>query len=110
MNIFVVIEEKENDCLLLCADADEETAIKQRDYFSSILTGNVRIAEIELTNKRLGFKSVLVDSNELEHLLNCMDNQKFIHEQNEETQKEWQEIIDKANRNMRRVWLNQSIN
>lgn len=52
---------------------------------------------------------VLVDSDELEHLLNCMDNQKFIHEQNKNTQKEWQEIIDKANKKMRQVWLDQTI-
>lgn len=48
-------------------------------------------------------KTVTVDADELEHLLNCMDNQKFIHEQDEETKKEWQNIIDTANRNMRKV-------
>src|SRR5687768_10147373 len=33
---------------------------------------------------------VVVGADALEHLLNCLDNQKFIHEQNEPTQKEWQ--------------------
>lgn len=53
-------------------------------------------------------KTVTVDADELEHLLNCMDNQKFIYEQSENTQKEWQEIIDKANRKMRQVWIEQT--
>lgn len=52
-------------------------------------------------------KKIIVNANELEHLLNCMDNQKFIHEQSEETQKEWQEIIDQANRKMRKRMMEQ---
>ncbi|MDP4170149.1 MAG: hypothetical protein Q8906_06020 [Bacillota bacterium] len=49
---------------------------------------------------------ILIDEDKLEHLLNCLDNQKFIHEQNEETQKEWQKIIDKANHEMREILNN----
>lgn len=40
--------------------------------------------------------SIMIDADKFEHLLNCMRNQKFIHEQNKETQKEWQKIIDEA--------------
>jgi hypothetical protein len=53
-------------------------------------------------------KNVIVNADALEHLLNCMDNQKFIHEQSKDTQKEWQEIIDKANREMRRTLIEQT--
>lgn len=45
---------------------------------------------------------IIVDIDEMEHLLNCMDNQKFIHEQNEKTREEWQNVIDSANRKMRK--------
>lgn len=41
-------------------------------------------------------QTVMIDTDQFEHLLNCMCNQKFIHEQSAKTQKEWQEIIDKA--------------
>lgn len=110
MNIFVVVQENKEGSLLLCAEVDKVTAEKQMEYYKTFIpTQRIRLAEIELTNKRLQFKGVLVDSNELEHLLNCMDNQKFIHEQNEDTQKEWQEIIDKANRKMRQVWVDHAI-
>lgn len=40
--------------------------------------------------------NITMDTDKLEHLLNCMCNQKFIHEMSPEVQKEWQEIIDKA--------------
>lgn len=39
---------------------------------------------------------ITIGADQFEHLLNCMCNQKFIHEMNQETQKEWQETIDKA--------------
>ena len=41
-------------------------------------------------------KQILIDADKFDHLLNCMCNQKYIHEQSPETQTEWQEIIDKA--------------
>jgi hypothetical protein len=90
------------------------------DYINTITikadiqeNGIIRIAETGLFIGRLdgvGIESVLpfkiptyetekqitVGADQFEHLLNCMCNQKFIHEQNEETQKEWQEIIDKS--------------
>ncbi len=51
--------------------------------------------------------TVTVDADKLEHLLNCMDNQKYIHEQKPRTQIEWQRTIDAANREMRKIWLDQ---
>jgi SOS-response transcriptional repressor LexA len=39
---------------------------------------------------------MLIDADKLEHLLNCMANKNFIHEQTEETQKEWQSVYDMA--------------
>ena len=41
-------------------------------------------------------KLVVMTSDELEHLLNCMCNQKYIHERSKEVQKDWQGIIDKS--------------
>lgn len=41
-------------------------------------------------------REVSIGVDQFEHLLNCMCNQKFIHEQSIEGQKEWQEIIDKS--------------
>jgi hypothetical protein len=40
--------------------------------------------------------STVIQNDVLEHLLNCMANQKFINEQSPEIQKEWQNIIDQA--------------
>jgi DNA-binding transcriptional regulator YhcF (GntR family) len=39
---------------------------------------------------------MLMDAHALEHLLNCMANKNFIHEQTEEVQKEWQNVYDTA--------------
>lgn len=47
---------------------------------------------------------ITIDEDFFEHLLNCMCNQKYIHEQSEETQKEWQEIIDTAYHKARGLW------
>lgn len=58
MNIFVVIKEHEQGSILLCADVDKETAEKQLEYHQSISVNkeyNYRLAEIELTNKRLQY-------------------------------------------------------
>lgn len=41
-------------------------------------------------------RMIEIDADLLEHILNCMCNQKFIHEQKPEMQKEWQSAIDKA--------------
>jgi hypothetical protein len=55
MNIFVVVQENEKGSLLLSADVDRATAEKGLAYHKSISNNNVRLAEIELTNKRLQF-------------------------------------------------------
>jgi hypothetical protein len=55
MNIFVVVQEFKEGSLLLCADVDKATALKQLEYFKSLSNGKFRLAEIELTNKRLQF-------------------------------------------------------
>lgn len=53
--------------------------------------------ETEVTFKTEELKKlVFIDKDKFEHLLNCMCNQKYIHEQSEAVQREWQEIIDKA--------------
>lgn len=39
---------------------------------------------------------ITIDKNKFEHLLNCMCNQKYIHEQCKEVQEDWQSIIDKS--------------
>jgi len=41
-------------------------------------------------------KEITINADKFEHLLNCMCNQKFIQEQSEEVQKNWQDIIDKS--------------
>jgi len=48
-------------------------------------------------------RNVNINRNILEHLLNCMCNQKYIHEQNAETKAEWQEIIDKSYHEVRSI-------
>lgn len=40
--------------------------------------------------------TITISLDEYEHLLNCLCNQKFIHEQKPEVQEEWQGIFDKA--------------
>ena len=40
--------------------------------------------------------SITMNKDKFEHLLNCMCNQKYIHEQCSKVKKDWQEIIDKA--------------
>lgn len=57
--------------------------------------------------KKISTNKIIIDADKLEHLLNCMDNQKFIHEQKPATQKEWQSVIDKANREMREILIEQ---
>lgn len=39
---------------------------------------------------------IQIEAGFLEHLLNCLVNQRVIHEQNEDMQYRWQVIIDKA--------------
>lgn len=58
MNIFVIVQENKNGALLLSADVDKETAEKQLKYHQSISKSKVRLAEIELTNKRLQLKTL----------------------------------------------------
>lgn len=41
-------------------------------------------------------KKIKVSKDLFEHILNCMANQKFIHEQKPGVQKEWQQAIDDA--------------
>ncbi len=56
-------------------------------------------------------RNIIIPTKEFEHLLNCLDNQKFIHELNADAmeggyksvQKENQAAIDKMNRNCRKV-------
>ena len=52
---------------------------------------------------------VTIDVDKFEHLLNCMCNQKYIHEMNQETQKEWQDIIDKSYHEARSLLSPQAI-
>lgn len=40
--------------------------------------------------------NVSVPIDEYEHLLNCLCNQKYIHEMKPSVQKEWQKIMDEA--------------
>jgi hypothetical protein len=56
MNIYVIVQESQNGSLLLSADTDKETAEKELTYHRSISKCNVRIAEIELTNKRTSYE------------------------------------------------------
>jgi hypothetical protein len=56
MNIFVVVQENEKGSLLLSADVDKATAEKSLAYYKSISSNSARLAEIELTDKRLQFK------------------------------------------------------
>jgi len=54
-------------------------------------------------------KTIEIDENFFEHLLNCMDNQKFMPVNNlSQAEKETQEIIDKASRQARNIWLKET--
>jgi len=50
--------------------------------------------------------SVIINEDQFEHLLNCMCNQKFLHEQCPRIQNEWQEIIDNAYHEARNLLVN----
>jgi hypothetical protein len=52
------------------------------------------------------FEPFVVDANLLDHLLNCMCNQKYIHEQRLTTRIEWQKTIDTAYHEMRMFLVN----
>ncbi len=51
-------------------------------------------------------QTMTISVDKFEHLLNCMCNQKFLHEQSPKVQKEWQEIIDKAYHEARGLLVN----
>lgn len=57
LNIYVLVEELTDGCLVLMAEVDKQTAQKQLEYQQSLTSNKVRLSEIELTDKRISYKS-----------------------------------------------------
>jgi hypothetical protein len=55
VNIFAVVQENKEGALILSTDIDKKQAEKDLVHYKSISKSKVRLAEIELTNKRLQF-------------------------------------------------------
>lgn len=77
-----------------CNQCEFESSVRE-----SVATHMALNPTHETSLKRLATSTadhITIPLADLEHLLNCMANKNFIHEQSPEIQKEWQDVYDQA--------------